>query len=371
MLPKDIADIVIKYRSKIDEVSAVNAIVDELVYQLSSINGNITDRLQLLVNDINASDEEEQLLLDSRVLRKYISSLKEIEYTKTKSDLDGILDEDNEYCFNDNLDLYECYDDVCPSCNWKMNETKIQYTKIGYNGNTKDKITIQKCSNCNRQFVIDYDLDGIDVEYTNITLHNDYCIKDELSFCDVIVLTTVASCTSKGHNITDINAKIPVIEWDGNIQYICRNVAYCRECNKYIMLKSDFCDIPDRIACQVIDQTMPSVSNNDDEIEISQKQSVLYKYGYNVKAKDNLSDKQRHMLLALVVESGILTRSQIVSHLDTLIERGSKITQWKDATQKWRQDRHFVSEYKTENLPKVITEKFILKYRASTKRDIK
>lgn len=359
MLPKNIADIVVKYRSKIDEVSAINAIVEELVYYLSSINSNITERLQLLINDINTGDEEEQLLSDSRVLRKYISTLNEIECANDISDADSM------YCPCEGFDLYICYDNICPACNCKMEEENTQYDKIGFNGNTKGDITIQNCPACERKFVIDHDLDGIDIDYTNIVLHRDYCIIDELSFNDVIVLTTVTSCSSKGHNITDINAKIPVIKTNGNIEYTCRNVAYCRECNKYIMLKSDFYDIPDRIACQVIDQTTTSASSNDDEIEISQKQSVLYKYGYNVNAIDNLSDKQRHTILALVVESDILTRAQIISHLDTLIERGSKITKWKNAVGKWKQDRKYVCDYKTENLPKVITEKLILKYRTA------
>ena len=120
----------------------------------------------------------------------------------------------------------------------------------------------------------------------------------------------------------------------------------------------------DIVTDKMFNDIIDSIINNatDDEIEISQKQSVLYKYGYNVKAKDSLSDKQRHTILALVVESGILTRAQITSHLDTLIERGSKIPKWKEATAKWKQDRTYVSTYKTEKLPKIITEKLILKY---------
>lgn len=362
MFPKEISDIIIKYNSSNDELSTINAAIDELIYQFNSINGNIKERINCLLTTVDTTAEEEKLFHDSKILREYISTLSLI----MDDNEPKILNQRPRY--NDNTDLYICYDNVCPACNSKMEEVNTQYTKIGFNGNTKGNLTIQKCPNCNRKFVIDYDLDGIDIDYTNIILHRDYCIKDELNFSDVIVLTTVASCSSKGHNITDIEAKIPIIEMNGSINYISKNVAYCRECNHYIMLKSDFMDLDTVIACKVIDQTIPyESSKTGDEIEIKQKQSVLYQYGYNVKAKDKLTDKQRHLILAMVVESEILTRSQISSHLDTLIERGSKIPNWKEATEKWKQDRNYVSKYKSENLPKIVTEKLILRY--SVKKD--
>lgn len=362
MFPKEISDIIIKYNSSNDELSTINAAIDELIFQLNSINGNIKERINCLLTTVETTAEEERLFHDSKILREYISTLSMIRNGRESK----IINQTTTH--NDNLDLYICYDNVCPACNCKMEEENIQYTKIGFNGNTKGNLTIQKCPNCNRKFVIDYDLDGIDIDYTNIILHSDYCIKDELNFNDVIVLTTVASCSSKGHNITDIEARIPIIEMNGSINYISKNVAYCRECNHYIMLKSDFLDLDTVIACKVIDQTIPyEPSKTGDELEIKQRQSVLYQYGYNVKAKDKLTDKQRHLILAMVVESEILTRSQISSHLDTLIERGSKIPNWKEATEKWKQDRNYISKFKSENLPKIVTEKLILRY--SVKKD--
>lgn len=67
MLPKEIVDIVIKYQSKMDEISTINAAIEELIYQLNSINSNIVERLTLLINSMDTSDEEEQLLSDSKV----------------------------------------------------------------------------------------------------------------------------------------------------------------------------------------------------------------------------------------------------------------------------------------------------------------
>lgn len=44
-----------------------------------------------------------------------------------------------------------------------------------------------------------------------------------------------------------------------------------------------------------------------------------------------------------------------------MIERGSKIPKWKDATQKWKQDREYVKKYNPENLPEVLVNRVITK----------
>ena len=52
-----------------------------------------------------------------------------------------------------------------------------------------------------------------------------------------------------------------------------------------------------------------------------------------------------------------------INHINTLIDRGSKIPSWSNATQKWKEDKKFVSEYKSDSLPEVIFTNIILKYR--------
>lgn len=350
MLPKEITDIVLKYQSKMDEVSTINAAIEELIYQLNSINSNIAEKLTTLINSVDASDEEDQILNDSKVLRKYIATIKKIQYNN-----DIIM-------YSERVNLYLYNDDICPECGWKLEENDIQYEIVNSKEKQIKNITVHKCPVCNKLFVFNTEICKVDLDVSNIIVHNNYYRPEELHFQDVIVLSTVANCITRGHNVIDRNVNIPTIEKNGNIKFIRRNIAYCNECNKYIMLKSDFNEVDNIIACQVIDQTVTQASEKD-EIEISQKQSILYQYGYNVKTKDNLSDKQRHLILALIVEAGILSRVQISSHLDTLIERGGKIPKWEEATNKWKQDRYYISKYKPEKLPSVVTNKLILKYR--------
>ena len=160
----------------------------------------------------------------------------------------------------------------------------------------------------------------------------------------------------------DIIANIPVMYSDEDIRLIPVCASYCKECRRYTMLKDDFKKITGIIMCKVIDETTTSTNTSLSELGIEPKNSILYQYGYNVKSKIDLPDKERHIILASLVEAKIATRMQIMDHLTILIERGSKRQNWKEATEKWKQDKYFVQSYKTENLPNVIFDKIILGY---------
>ena len=134
--------------------------------------------------------------------------------------------------------------------------------------------------------------------------------------------------------------------------------------HRYTIIKDVFNNINGVLMCEVIDKTY-TINNSDDDTDIDQHESLLYRYGYNVKTSVNLSTKQRHIILASLVESGIMTRNQISDHLTMLINRGEKIDSWKDATDKWKQDRYYVQDYKTYNLPSVIADRILLKYKTA------
>lgn len=188
----------------------------------------------------------------------------------------------------------------------------------------------------------------------------------ELGIYDVIVVNSILKCSLSNHDFEDVCVFIPILEKSCNIIYLSVLVSYCRNCNQYIMLKDTFDQIDGIILCQVVDESKlydESTNLNDDEIDTAQKQSILYKYGYNVNAQSNLSGKQRQIILSTVIEAGLMTRMQVSSHLSTLIARGDKIKRWKEATSKWKQDKYYVQHYNSNDLPRIITDKIILKYK--------
>ena len=203
--------------------------------------------------------------------------------------------------------------------------------------------------------------------HTINTINFDYNINEgieqekQLDIFSIIVLSNTLKC-SFNHQTMDIIANIPVMYSDEDIRLIPVCASYCKECRRYTMLKDDFKKITGIIMCKVIDETTTSTNTSLSELGIEPKNSILYQYGYNVKSKIDLPDKERHIILASLVEAKIATRMQIMDHLTILIERGSKRQNWKEATEKWKQDKYFVQSYKTENLPNVIFDKIILGY---------
>lgn len=184
-----------------------------------------------------------------------------------------------------------------------------------------------------------------------------------LNIYDVVVLSNTLNC-NLNHDVYDITVTLPVLDENGDINNITVLASYCKDCDRYIITKDIFNNIDGVLMCEVIDKTY-TINNSDDNTEIDQHESLLYRYGYNVKTSVNLSTKQRHIILASLVESGIMTRNQISDHLTMLINRGEKIDSWKDATDKWKQDRYYVQDYKTYNLPSVIADRILLKYKTA------
>lgn len=363
MLEK-IIDILDKYKYDIwsqDIVESIDECCQEILILLRQNQNDLSDKLHTLtksdhINDYTICDD---ILDDIKAITQLIKHFKEL-----KQNLDIIKTRTKQSVLENKLIIYVIDDNLCPDCNVKLYPLCIDYQKI-INGNIEDYDTIEgyECQCCKKLFAMQYEIDNIDFTDTNIILDYQY-LKEEnqLSFKDVIVLSNLISCTSKEHSLNDVMAQIPVFNADGSINFIRMNISYCGTCDKYIMLKNDFKQIDGVVACKVIDNTKTYNKNDKDEIEIKQHESVLYQYGYNVNMLNNLSDKQRHLILAAVVESGILTRDQICSHLDTLIERGNKIEKWKYATEKWKQDRNYVKKYNVNNLSNILIEKVILKY---------
>ena len=359
MLTDDVIQVLQKYQETNPAIiSEINNDINNITLKLKNIKDYLAKEITLLANDDSPDNNIEEIVHDSKILKKYISAIKLIPVNK------HILTEEQLPIVDiiDKILVYVIDDSICPKCNTHIKDYKIDYIQKSMS----KSVMWHKCPTCNQLFVINYETGYFDNSNTNIILDYTYHEQRTVTFNDVIVLSNVRSCTIKEHGLADVIARLPIFLNEGDIGFTDISISYCPKCNKYIMLKKDFKQIEGVIACKVIDQTTSQNNNyNYDEIEIEQKKSILYQYGYNVKTKAGLSDKQRHMILAAVVESQILTRGQICSHLDTLIERGSKIEKWKLATQKWKQDRQFVKKYNIKNLPPVLFNKVILKYNVS------
>lgn len=236
----------------------------------------------------------------------------------------------------------------------------VSYSKNTNIENKEKELELLKDSQTVREYIKSFDI---------LDFRDNYYDKDTtdpiLSLHDIIVLNNTLKCDTK-HKTHDVSVGLPVLDESGYVDIIYVLASYCEDCKRYTITKEVFNNINGVILCEVINKIGITAENKDDvEIELSQHESILYRYGYNVKSSTNLSTKQRHIILASLVESGIMTRNQISDHLTMLISRGEKIDSWKDATDKWKQDRYYIQDYKTYNLPSVIANKILLEYKES------
>ena len=83
------------------------------------------------------------------------------------------------------------------------------------------------------------------------------------------------------------------------------------------------------------------------------RESLLMQYGYNVSQVNDILDKQRHMILASVLDNKIFSKSEIISYLNFFIRQKQSRENMKLAVTKWKKDRSFVENYSFENYTKV------------------
>ncbi len=366
MFPEKIIEILQKYQdNNYSTIIDINKNISEIITHLEKINDNIASQLHKHLT-MRTIDDTKELLDDSSTLIEYINSIKTIEISKLDVNQDITTEEISEELtpiFEKKVYLYLVSDDICPFCNVKLTNHTIFYQRNINNELSGETILWHKCPVCNKLFVLDYEAEDFDFNNTNIVLNKEkYDEIPSIDIYSVIVLSNTLTC-SLNHKTKDIIAKIPVLNEDGQISYLKINASYCFDCNRFTILKDDFSAIKDIIICKIIDETTEYQNTNESEFEIEQKRSILFQYGYNVQTKKNLSEQQRHIILSSIIEAHIMDRRDVINHINTLIERGSKIPKWQVATQKWKDDKQFVSEYKSELLPEVIFNNIVLKYK--------
>lgn len=366
MFPNEIIEILIKYQTDNREVlSDINNHISTIIEKLYSINQNLAEQIKKLILDKNTDNNAEEIMNDSVTLRNYIKSVQLLNIENTLSDK-ALIEASKELTpptFEKKVYPYLVADDICPFCNYKMSRHLVHYQRIVNSQLKNEDVMWNRCPACKRLFVLDYDAEEFDFNDTNVVLNKEkYDAIPPIDIYSVIVLSNTLNC-SANHNTDDLIAKIPVLNEDGEISYLKINASYCYDCKRFTILKSDFIAIKDIVMCKVIDETSDYSNNSENEFDFEQRRSILFQYGYNVQTKKNLSEKQRHIILSSIIEAQIMNRRDVINHINTLIDRGSKIPSWSNATQKWKEDKQFVSEYKSDTLPEVIFNNIILKYK--------
>lgn len=233
-----------------------------------------------------------------------------------------------------------------------------------------------KCTECNQEkyiqksaFISDfkyaYHSNIIDkpksIQMKDKASPNPLITKKKISSIDVIVLSTSKKCSEFNHSIVDYIGILPVFV-NGQCKNIEINIGYCKQCDKYIMLSSDYIRICGTPICEVRDQTTGKIYNKASDIYgFNSTESVLHSYGYNVRSGNGLSSIDRRNILINILKNGICSKNEIISHLDYCINMASGKSNMTAAIHKWESDLQFVRDYKT-NTERVPIGSITLKY---------
>ncbi|SOC17857.1 leucine-rich repeat domain-containing protein [Pseudobutyrivibrio ruminis] len=189
-----------------------------------------------------------------------------------------------------------------------------------------------------------------------------------ITFDDFIVKTNVYNCKNNGHVLKEVTAVVFCMDRKGNIIEQKVMAGYCQTCNQYYILEREYERLTKfyTILCRVVDYSY--ISNNSkftgNMFADLKEESVIKQYGYNVNQQNNLSDIQRQSILALLIETGVLTKVEICSHLDWLINnRGYNSKKYAVAINKWEKDREYIENLKLNDYPRKIVEQITRKGR--------
>lgn len=352
MFTDELINVLEKYQGHyIDEINQLNQSINDIVKTLEKIRNSLIDNLSEILKD----RQESKALYDNiQLLNEQIDKINIIPIAKN---------DNTKYSFRQKVRVFKVEDDLCPECYVKLMPFNIHYDRYCNQQIYQQNIKWYRCPICKKFFALDIDLESFDIENTNIEIVDKYYNQiPKIDVYSLIVLSNTLNC-SKNHKTKDIMAQLPVMDSNGDLHTELVSASYCFDCKRFTILKDTFKNIDGIILCKIVDETSESIPSDTSEIEIVQKQSVLYQYGYNVQTQKNLSDKQRHTILSLMIEANIMSRREIIQHLISLISRGSKIPLWKNATQKWTEDKEYVEHYNENSLPQIYFDKLILKYR--------
>jgi len=181
-------------------------------------------------------------------------------------------------------------------------------------------------------------------------------------YVKAVVLSHNRKCVYEEHNLTNIKAIIRVLTPNNKVKDVNVSAAYCKECNQYIILKTDFKSIKQKgtLLCRVIDETPEYIAKHKNSSN-SGTESNVHRLGYNViKQGYNYTFKQRKIILANIIENYGITQHEILSMLDTNIARKITLPNYADAVAKWQQDREFVANYKLGDMPEVVIDEVVI-----------
>ncbi|MDO4465858.1 MAG: hypothetical protein Q4C49_02490 [Bacillota bacterium] len=179
-----------------------------------------------------------------------------------------------------------------------------------------------------------------------------------IQISDFLTQTELKNCFH--HKLLHLTAIVKVVDEKGNTNEVYTPAYYCTNCGRYYVL--DECI--DRIKkygsplCKVVGDSYWT-ENTESTFRGYSEESMLHLYGYNT-AKDQLSDVQRTRILEIMIDEGIVSKEEVLKHLEFLIHSRGKSESMKSAFEKWEKDRKHIQSYLENTRPLTICNTYYL-----------
>lgn len=164
---------------------------------------------------------------------------------------------------------------------------------------------------------------------------------------DFVVRRTTFKCRYKAHSLQNIDAVISYIDKHCKVEQTIIPAGYCPNCNIFFIMESTYQNLKSRgtPVCRVSDEKAYLSGGTSVNVMGLAQESVLMQYGYTVSQEEGLTSARRRRILAILIDYKILTRSDILSYLDSFINLRKGQSRLEKAIEKWESDREFVSNY--------------------------
>lgn len=174
---------------------------------------------------------------------------------------------------------------------------------------------------------------------------------------DIIVRTNMWHCIKK-HTLIDVAAcfKLLVHKDNGeiNVTEVVEHATYCPQCKEFFLQESTYDSLKKRgyLLHRIIGWKHYESGFEYDCYNMAEE-SMLHHMGYNVGKQDDLSEEVRWAILENVCNYGVMTRSEVVTFLNHLINTNGGKYNMDEAVGKWIMDRNHIQNYKINDLSRV------------------
>lgn len=125
------------------------------------------------------------------------------------------------------------------------------------------------------------------------------------------------------------------------------DVNYCLDCGKLFIKYVDYKDYRDIYGYLIGNIQFDERSKSGKrDIGTLAEESTLMLCGYNVNARNNLKESERHHIISKLLDKGIMTKAEVINYLRYFISFIGKKPGNAQAVGKWQNDLRFTLQYK-------------------------